>query len=120
MIRNLTPRWAIFLMGCIAMLLAAVPFIAFFYGPEIRKRSPYSRRLMEEEQRRIAGGQKGGREAGGDGEEEEVAQRVHDGKDGEGETPLPQRGLAPDARIPLEMADVQGHSGGRTGTSQIV
>lgn len=114
-------------MGCIAMLLAAVPFIAFFYGPEIRKRSPYSRRLMEEEQRRIAGGQKGGREAGGDGEEEEVVQRVHDGKDAEDadesrakDRQTGQAGDAPDAKLPLEMIDIQGQSGPGTGKSNIV
>ncbi|RSH92160.1 hypothetical protein EHS25_008575 [Saitozyma podzolica] len=63
---NLTPRWAIFLMGCIALLLAIVPFAAFWRGPQIRARSRYSKLLMEEEKRRVAAVQVGGEEAGGE------------------------------------------------------
>lgn len=40
-------------MGCIALILAAVPFVAFWKGPEIRRRSKYSRMLMEEERLRV-------------------------------------------------------------------
>ena len=40
-------------MGCIALLLAPIPFIAYFRGPWIRERSPYSKILMAEERRRI-------------------------------------------------------------------
>jgi Pyruvate/2-oxoacid:ferredoxin oxidoreductase gamma subunit len=55
---NITVRWAIFLFGCIALLLGAVPYIAFFYGPRIRAHSKYSKILMEEERKRI-GAEKG-------------------------------------------------------------
>ena len=53
MYENLTPRWAIFLFGCIASVLAAVPFVAFWYGPQIRARSRYSKLLMAEEKERV-------------------------------------------------------------------
>ncbi|RXK37531.1 hypothetical protein M231_05252 [Tremella mesenterica] len=50
---KLTPKWAIFLFGSIAAVLAIVPFVAFFYGPIIRARSPYSKLLMAEERERM-------------------------------------------------------------------
>jgi hypothetical protein len=53
MFNNLTPRWSLFMMGCIAALLAPIPYIAFFKGPWIRERSPYSRILMAEEKKRV-------------------------------------------------------------------
>lgn len=53
MYETLTPRWAIFLMGIIAGILGIVPFVAFYKGPEIRKRSKYSKILMEEERKRV-------------------------------------------------------------------
>jgi hypothetical protein len=53
MFDNLTPRWSLFMMGCIALLLAPVPYIAFFKGPWIRERSPYSKILMAEEKKRV-------------------------------------------------------------------
>ena len=40
-------------MGCIGLLLAPVPFIAFYFGPWIRERSPYSKILMAEEKKRV-------------------------------------------------------------------
>lgn len=49
MFKGMTVRWALVLMGGIAALLALVPFIAYFYGPQIRERSPYSRELMRAE-----------------------------------------------------------------------
>ncbi|WWC67915.1 uncharacterized protein I206_101833 [Kwoniella pini CBS 10737] len=49
----LTPRWTTFTWGCIALLLSAVPFIAFYFGPKIRSKSKYSKILMKEEQERI-------------------------------------------------------------------
>jgi hypothetical protein len=79
---NLTPRWAIFLMGCIALLLAIVPFAAFWRGPQIRARSRYSKRLMEEEKRRVAAVQVGGEEAGG--EDVEIMSE-HEHEDGRGQ-----------------------------------
>lgn len=48
---NLTPRWGSFLFACLASLLAVVPFIAFFYGPEIRKRSKFAKALAVEGER---------------------------------------------------------------------
>lgn len=53
MFDTLTPRWSLFMMGCIALVLAPVPYIAFFKGPWIRERSPYSRILMAEEKKRV-------------------------------------------------------------------
>ncbi len=53
MYEDLTPRWAIFIFGCFAALLALVPFVAFFKGPAIRARSKYSKELMREERERI-------------------------------------------------------------------
>jgi hypothetical protein len=53
MFDTLTPRWSLFMMGCIAALLAPIPYIAFFKGPWIRERSPYSRILMAEEKKRV-------------------------------------------------------------------
>ena len=50
---TLTPRWGLFLMGCIGLLLAPIPFIAFYFGPRIRERSPYSKILMAEERKRV-------------------------------------------------------------------
>jgi len=38
-------QWASTLFGCIAVLLAAVPFVLFFWGPEIRKRSRFAKML---------------------------------------------------------------------------
>ncbi|WVR06700.1 hypothetical protein IAU60_003732 [Kwoniella sp. DSM 27419] len=60
MFENLTPRWGIFLMGCIAIVLAPIPFIAYFKGPWIRARSPYSKILMAEEKKRLEAEQLGG------------------------------------------------------------
>ncbi|WVW78489.1 hypothetical protein I302_100444 [Kwoniella bestiolae CBS 10118] len=49
----LTPKWTTFTWGCVALLLSAVPFVAFYFGPKIRARSKYSKILMKEEQERI-------------------------------------------------------------------
>ncbi|BEI79799.1 hypothetical protein CcaverHIS002_0103280 [Cutaneotrichosporon cavernicola] len=49
MFKGMTVRWALILMGGIASLLALVPFVAYYYGPAIRERSPYSRELMRQE-----------------------------------------------------------------------
>jgi hypothetical protein len=51
MYEKLTPRWGTFLFGCLATLLMVVPFIAFFYGPQIRKRSKFAIALAIEEER---------------------------------------------------------------------
>ncbi|KAJ9115904.1 hypothetical protein QFC22_005047 [Naganishia vaughanmartiniae] len=48
---NLTPKWGTTLFGCLATLLAIIPFIAFFYGPQIRKRSKFAIALAAEEKR---------------------------------------------------------------------
>lgn len=53
MFDTLTPRWSLFMMGCIALLLAPIPYIAYFKGPWIRERSPYSKILMAEEKKRV-------------------------------------------------------------------
>lgn len=82
---NLTPRWAIFLMGCIALLLAIVPFAAFWKGPQIRARSRYSKLLMEEEKRRVAAVQVGGEEAGG--EDVEIMSEHEHEEGGRGQRP---------------------------------
>lgn len=49
MFERMTPRWAIVMMASFAAVLALVPFVAFFYGPQIRARSKYSQVLMQQE-----------------------------------------------------------------------
>jgi hypothetical protein len=49
MFAGMSVRWALVMMGCVAAVLALVPFIAYFYGPQIRERSKYSRELMKAE-----------------------------------------------------------------------
>lgn len=51
MYENLTPHYASTLFGCLAAILAVVPFVAFRWGPQIRARSPMSRKLVAEEER---------------------------------------------------------------------
>ncbi|KAJ9105073.1 hypothetical protein QFC19_003705 [Naganishia cerealis] len=48
---NLTPRWGSTLFGGLAAILAVVPFLAFFYGPQIRKGSKFAKTLAAEEER---------------------------------------------------------------------
>lgn len=55
---NLTPRWGTTLFGCLATILAVIPFVAFFYGPKIRKHSAFAKALAEEE--RVRGEKLGG------------------------------------------------------------
>lgn len=55
---NLTPRWGTTLFGCLATILAVIPFIAFFYGPKIRQHSAFAKALAEEE--RVRGEKVGG------------------------------------------------------------
>ncbi|KAK8847392.1 hypothetical protein IAR55_005250 [Kwoniella newhampshirensis] len=54
MYKALTPRWTIFTWGCVALVLSAVPFGAYYRGPQIRAISKYSKILMKEEKERIA------------------------------------------------------------------
>ncbi|TXT10572.1 hypothetical protein VHUM_02077 [Vanrija humicola] len=49
MFERMTVRWAIVMMASFAAVLALVPFVAFFYGPQIRARSKYSKLLMQQE-----------------------------------------------------------------------
>jgi hypothetical protein len=70
---NITPRWAICIFGCIALLLGTIPFIAFYYGPRIRARSKYSKELMTEEKARI--GAERGEKVRGDGQLSEKQRR---------------------------------------------
>lgn len=49
MFEGMTVRWALVLFACVGAVLALVPFVAFFYGPQIRARSKISRLLMHEE-----------------------------------------------------------------------
>ena len=48
MYNRLTFRWASTLFGCLAAVLAVVPFILFAYGPRIRDRSRFARKLSEQ------------------------------------------------------------------------
>ncbi|BGP52668.1 hypothetical protein JCM8202_004805 [Rhodotorula sphaerocarpa] len=45
MYRGLGYQWASFLAGCIALVLAATPWVLFRYGPEIRARSRFAKEL---------------------------------------------------------------------------
>lgn len=37
------------MFGCLATILAVIPFVAFFYGPRIRQHSAFAKALAEEE-----------------------------------------------------------------------
>lgn len=43
MFKNLGTQWAGTLLGCLAVVLAPAPYVFFFYGPAIRKRSQYAK-----------------------------------------------------------------------------
>ncbi|KAF8799275.1 MFS polyamine transporter [Phlegmacium glaucopus] len=47
MYNTLGYKWANTLFGCLAAILVPVPFVLFFYGPAIRRRSKFSRAVME-------------------------------------------------------------------------
>ncbi|KIJ55485.1 hypothetical protein M422DRAFT_24059 [Sphaerobolus stellatus SS14] len=49
MYNRLTFRWASTLFGCLAAVLSVVPFILFWYGPQIRARSHFARKLEKQE-----------------------------------------------------------------------
>ncbi|KDR67699.1 hypothetical protein GALMADRAFT_257977 [Galerina marginata CBS 339.88] len=51
MYRQLDYKWANTLFGCIAAVMVPIPFVLFFYGPAIRRRSKFCRAVMEAEQR---------------------------------------------------------------------
>ncbi|WOO80564.1 Efflux pump atB [Vanrija pseudolonga] len=53
MFNRLTVRWSLVMMGGFATLLAAVPFVAFVWGPQIRARSRYSKMLMAQEREQL-------------------------------------------------------------------
>ncbi|GJJ11462.1 hypothetical protein Clacol_005695 [Clathrus columnatus] len=50
MYNRLTFHWASTLFGCIAAVLAVVPFMLYRYGPWIRSKSKIAQRLLEAEQ----------------------------------------------------------------------
>ncbi|KAF8803716.1 MFS polyamine transporter [Phlegmacium glaucopus] len=45
--KTLGYNWANTLFGCLATIMATIPFILFFYGPAIRRRSKFSRAVMD-------------------------------------------------------------------------
>ncbi|KAK1224672.1 hypothetical protein PQX77_012418 [Marasmius sp. AFHP31] len=47
MFEGLTYKWANTLFACLATVMIPIPFILFFYGPSIRRRSKFSRMVME-------------------------------------------------------------------------
>jgi len=47
MFNALSYKWANTLFGCLAVIMVPIPFILFFYGPAIRKRSKFSRAVMD-------------------------------------------------------------------------
>ncbi|KAF8202324.1 MFS polyamine transporter [Pholiota molesta] len=47
MYNNLGYRWANTLFGCLAALMIPIPFVLFFFGPSIRKRSEFSSAVMK-------------------------------------------------------------------------
>lgn len=53
MFDKMTYKYANTMFGCIASLMVPIPFVLFFYGSEIRRRSPFSRQTLEAEQKRI-------------------------------------------------------------------
>lgn len=50
MYRNLTPPYASTVLGCIAAALGTAPFVLFFFGKSLRRRSPIYQRLRREEE----------------------------------------------------------------------
>lgn len=74
----MTVRWGCLVFFGISALLAAVPFVAFWYGPVIRSHSKYSKQLMAEEAKRIET-EKNGKDDAGDG-----AFELEQGREGEG------------------------------------
>lgn len=64
------------MMGGFATLLAAVPFVAFVWGPQIRARSRYSKMLMAQEREQLEKERRGRVSRGLD---------VHDAEDLEGD-----------------------------------
>jgi len=52
MYNNMNFRWASTLLGIFAGALAPIPFVLFFWGPEIRARSKFARQLIGEEAKR--------------------------------------------------------------------
>jgi hypothetical protein len=49
--KSLGINWASTLFGCLASVLAAVPVFAFWFGPRIRARSKFSKKLLADEER---------------------------------------------------------------------
>ncbi|KAF8966273.1 MFS polyamine transporter [Flammula alnicola] len=47
MYNRLDYKWANTLFGCIAAIMVPIPFVLFFFGPAIRRRSKFSRAVME-------------------------------------------------------------------------
>ncbi|THU84213.1 MFS polyamine transporter [Dendrothele bispora CBS 962.96] len=47
MFDRLSYKWANTLFGCIAVVMMPIPFILFFYGPSIRRRSKFSGMVMD-------------------------------------------------------------------------
>jgi len=47
MYERLTPKWASTLLGCIAVLMAPIPFVLFFWGPKIRAKSRVAQTLSK-------------------------------------------------------------------------
>ncbi|KAF8993764.1 MFS general substrate transporter [Cyathus striatus] len=52
MYARLSYKWANTLFGCLACLMAPIPFVLFFYGPKIRSKSKFSRMVMEASQKK--------------------------------------------------------------------
>jgi len=46
MFKALGYKWANTVFGCVAVIMAPIPFVLFIYGPAIRKRSKFSRAVM--------------------------------------------------------------------------
>jgi hypothetical protein len=44
---RLTYKWASTLFGCLAAALGVIPFILFLWGPQIRARSRFARKMSE-------------------------------------------------------------------------
>lgn len=53
MFTKMTYKWANTMFGCISCVMLPIPFILYFYGSEIRRRSSFSRQTLEAEQKRI-------------------------------------------------------------------
>jgi hypothetical protein len=56
MYKELTFKWVSTLLGCIAVLMAPIPFVLLAWGPKIRAKSRFASALLETEEKVLGEG----------------------------------------------------------------